>query len=131
MIPKKNYLTPKFKPMPDLEQAKQEIVEIKKHLVELKKDSVKIDKILTCLVGDEVSGAGTGLVTKVKTLEDENKELIKDLQKVKDMVAEHRHTILQLKFVVGVIASCIILFLVNKILNQSPIPIEYEKTIKH
>ena len=78
--------------------------QIESHLKILKDDrqhnGSNIQKILSCLVGDDINGQD-GLVSRVKHID-------KNVNDLKEKVAEHSYTIIQLKFVVGLIVAGII-----------------------
>ena len=82
----------------------EKIDRIEQHLKILQQESKSNSeinrKILSCLVGDEVNG-NSGLVHKVKRSEEK-------ISILEDKVHEHSYTIIQLKYVTGVIFIALI-----------------------
>ena len=96
-----------------MELGMEKIDRIEQHLRKLQQDATSNSeinrKILSCLVGDEVNG-NNGLVHKVKKSEDK-------IVFLQDKVHEHDYTIIQLKYVTGVIFAALVGLFLKLIFN--------------
>lgn len=96
--------------MPEIQALKDRMERIDEHMARMKVDSGKLDKILTCLVGNEVSGTQSGLVAKVEVIKLRQESIERRLDR-------HDHTLDQMVWFVKIIIPILVTALIGLIIK--------------